>query len=419
MQKVLILCLVLLLTAPAAFANPAAAGLEFYKKELVNFHPENNRETRAYAKSLADGLGTWARQNENQPAAKDALLMQARLYLRAQENGLAFVTLFKLRNLYPQMDMSLLKPLLADTLPALPKEQRNLALRLFSATLPADAQTPQDREAEMLYALSKISGKEMYPAITQAFEDFFARNPNHKSNDRVELWYGDLHRANGNYLAAIVQYKKTHELYPKSPYKAASLRMVGDVYAGDLKNTEKATEAYTRVLREFEGSNEIGIVYKHMAIMDENNKNYDSALINYDKAIELLCTAPNAYEAYRGKADVFVKMKNYEEAYNQLHQTAAAYAAEEDKAVSCWVKAAELAEKRLREPAKYTQTLEKALLAYPKGTQAPELMFDLAQGYEDQGKTAQAIEIYKKLIINYPTDKRASRAQGKLNKLQK
>ena len=76
-----------------------------------------------------------------------------------------------------------------------------------------------------------------------------------------------------------------------------------------LKNTEKATEAYTRVLREYEGSNEIGIVYKHMAIMDENNKNYDSALINYDKAIELLGTVPSAYEAYHGKADVFVNRR--------------------------------------------------------------------------------------------------------------
>ena len=419
MQKILTLCLILLLAAPLAFAGTAAEGLEFYKKELVNFHPENNREARAYAKALADGLGTWARQNENLPTAKDARLMQARLYLRAQENGLAFVTLFKLRNLYPQMDLALLKPLLADTLPALPKEQRNLALRLFSATLPDEAQTPQDRETEMLYALSKLSGKELYPSIAQAFEDFFARNPNHKSNDRIELWYGDLHRANGNYLAAIIQYKKAHELYPKSPYKAASLRMVGDVYAGDLKNTEKATEAYTRVLREYEGSNEIGIVYKHMAIMDENNKNYDSALINYDKAIELLGTVPSAYEAYRGKADVFVKMKNFDAAYNQLHQTATAYGTDEEKAISCWTKAAEIAEKRLREPAKYTQTLEKALLAYPKNVQAPELMYDLAQGYEEQGKNAQAVEIYKKLIINYPTDKRAARAQGKLNKLQK
>ncbi len=419
MQKILTLCLILLLAAPLAFAGTAAEGLEFYKKELVNFPPENNREARAYAKALADGLGTWARQNENLPTAKDARLMQARLYLRAQENGLAFVTLFKLRNLYPQMDLALLKPLLADTLPALPKEQRNLALRLFSATLPDEAQTPQDRETEMLYALSKLSGKELYPSIAQAFEDFFARNPNHKSNDRIELWYGDLHRANGNYLAAIIQYKKAHELYHKSPYKAASLRMVGDVYAGDLKNTEKATEAYTRVLREYEGSNEIGIVYKHMAIMDENNKNYDSALINYDKAIELLGTVPSAYEAYRGKADVFVKMKNFDAAYNQLHQTATAYGTDEEKAISCWTEAAEIAEKRLREPAKYTQTLEKALLAYPKNVQAPELMYDLAQGYEEQGKNAQAIEIYKKLIINYPTDKRAARAQGKLNKLQK
>ena len=46
-------------------------------------------------------------------------------------------------------------------------------------------------------------------------------------------------------------------------------------------------------------------------------------------------------------------------------------------------------------------------------------MFDLGQTYEQVGKNVQAIEMYKKLIINYPTDKLSSRAQGRLNKLTK
>ena len=35
------------------------------------------------------------------------------------------------------------------------------------------------------------------------------------------------------------------------------------------------------------------------------------------------------------------------------------------------------------------------------------------------GRNTQAIEIYKRLIINHPTNKLASRAQGRLNRLQK
>lgn len=73
----------------------------------------------------------------------------------------------------------------------------------------------------------------------------------------------------------------------------------------------------------------------------------------------------------------------------------------------------------MRDQTKYAQSLEKALLAYPKGPRAPQLMFDLGYAYEQQNKDAQAIDIYQKLIVNYPTDKLASRAQGRLSRLQK
>lgn len=419
MKKNVFLLTLAAFCAPCLHAADAAAALEFYKQEISSFAAENSRETRMAAKSLANGLNTWTEQNQTSPAVKDALLMQARLYLRAQENGQAAVTLFRLRHLFPQTDMNLLIPLMTDALQAVQSNRRDLATKLFTAA-PADGeQTAAQREAQALYALSKLSGRPFYAPAAQAFEDFFVRYPSYKENDQVELWYGDLHRENGNHLAAIFQYKKAAELYPNTPYKAASLRLIGDIYADNLKDTAAATAAYTRVLREFEGSAETGIVYKHMAILDENNKQYDGALINYDKAIELLGATPAAYEAYRGKADVYAKTKNYESAYNTLHQTAALFSADEEKSTSSLREAAKIAKKQLRDQTKYIQSLEKALLAHPSGPNAPQLMFDLGQAYEQAGKQAQAVETYKKLIINYPTDKLSSRAQGRLNKLTK
>lgn len=419
MHKITVFLTLSLLAAVSLHAAGASAGLDFYKKEISAFSLDNNRETRAYAKALADGLGTWARQNASSASVKDVLLMQARLYLRAEENGRAAVTLFKLRRGFPDADANLLTPLMAEAVQAVQSDHRDLAVKLFTAPLPETAQTAQDREAEALYALSKLSGRELYAPGTEAFEDFFARHPAYAGNDKVELWYGDFHRENGNYMAAVSQYKKAAELYPNTPYKAASLRLIGDIYADNLKNTAAATDAYTRVLREFAGSSETGVVYKHMAIMDENNKQYDGALINYGKAIELLGTSPAAYEAYRGQADVYVKMKNYTAAYDALHKTAAVFGADEEKSTSSLREAAKIAKKQLRDQTKYTQSLEKALLAHPAGPHAPQLMFDLGQAYETAGKNVQAAETYKKLIINYPTDKLASRAQGRLNKLMK
>ena len=396
-----------------------SAALDFYKKQALTISADPTRDERAFAKTLADNVGTWVSQNPGQAATADALLLQTRLYLRAQDNANALVSLFKLRKVFPLADANTLKTLLPQAAEAVKADSRETANQLFALPLPAETDTEADREAEALYALSKLPGRTLYAPAAQAFETFFALHPKYENGDKVELWYGDLHRLNGNYLAAISQYKKAGELYPATPYKAASLRLIGDIYADNLKDTANATAYYTRVLREFPGSSETGVVYKHMAILDENNKQFDSALINYDKSIELLGNTKAAYESYRGKADVYVKTKNYGEAYNTLLKTANVFSADEEKCTFSLLEAANVAKKRMHDQTKYMQALEKALVAHPAGPRAPQIMFDLASAYEQQGRNTQAIEIYKRLIINHPTHKLSSRAQGRLNRLQK
>lgn len=419
MNKLLYTFLAVFIAAPCVCAADAAASLDFYKKQALTLSAQPSREERAFAKTLADGLGTWTKQNAKQPAAADALLLQARLYVRAQDNDRALITLFKLRKMYPQVDMALLNPLMADAIMAVNAKNRDLATTLFAMAPAADAKTPAQRQAQALYALSKLPGRTLYEPAAQAFEEFFLAYPNYESADIVELWYGDLHRIHENYLAAISQYKKAGELYPKTPYRAASLRLIGDIYADNLKDTANAMGTYTQVLREFPGSSETGVVYKHMAILDENNKQYDSALINYGKAIELLGTTSTAYEAYQGKADVYAKTKNYTDAYNTLLQTAVVFNSDEQKSTEALLKAADIARKKMRDQTRYIQALEKALLAHPKGPKAPQLMYDLGRAYEQQNRNAQAIEIYKKLIINHPTDRLADSAQSRLSRLEK
>ena len=67
----------------------------------------------------------------------------------------------------------------------------------------------------------------------------------------------------------------------------------------------------------------------------------------------------------------------------------------------------------------FCSILEQILAAYPATQQAPEVLYDLGYTYEQLGKNAQAEETYKRLIINYPTDKYASRAQSRLSRLEK
>ena len=261
-------------------------------------------------------------------------------------------------------------------------------------------------------------GDDFYPAAAQAFENFFVRHPFYERNNEVELWYGDLHRGNKNYLAAIAQYKKADALYPNSPYKAASLRLIGDIYADNLKNTAAATEAYTTVLRLYPNSSETGIVYKHMAILDENNKQYDSALINYDKAIELLGDSSAVYEAYRGKADVYTKTNQHENAYNVLHRAAELSNISKEQAADALAEAAKIAHKKLKDETKYVQSLDKAVLLAPNDPKTAQRMCEIGDSYTKQGKLTKAQEVYKKLILQFPTSKYASSAQGKLTRLQ-
>ncbi len=416
MRKLFIVLIALGVVLPIQAAT-AQETLSFYKQELSAFPSANARESRAYAAILADSFSTWATQHPQDESLADALLMQARLELRAQEQGKALVTLFLLRYQFPQMTLDNLNPLFTQAVLALDAKSRDEAAKLFAAG--PKGSVLQTRQADALYALSKLTGKTFYAPAANAFESFFIRFPDYSASDQVELWYGDLHRLNGNYLAAIFQYKKTGALYPNTPYRAASERLIGDIYADNLKDTAAATAAYTRILQNYPDSSETGIVYKHMAILDENNKQYDSALINYDKAIELLGNTPASYEAYRGKADVYIKTKDFTEAYNLLQKTAILFNADEEKATDSWLAAAQVAKRQLRNPEKYAQSLEKALLAHPKNAQAPQMLFDLAATYEQLGKTKQAQETYKKLVLNYPTHKLASRAQGRLNKLSR
>ena len=48
--------------------------------------------------------------------------------------------------------------------------------------------------------------------------------------------------------------------------------MTADVYSGDLEDYEAAAAMYNQVLKQYPDSAETGVVYKHLAIMEENRK---------------------------------------------------------------------------------------------------------------------------------------------------
>ena len=416
MKKLLFLSLALCAVLPVAAAEDDAA-FAFYKMQAQMLPEKLSAQEKQLARTLGDNLGTWTLQYAAHENVPQALLLQTQLYIRAGVPGAAVVPLFKLQKMFAPKRIP--DGVLDDAVAGLARDAQDTARRLFASKERMSAgEDPEAREADALYALSLLSGRDFYAPAAAAFESFFVRFPEYKEKDKVELWYGDLHRANRNFLAAIAQCHKVYQLYPDTPYRAASMRLIGDIYA-DMKDSAKAMNAYDQVLRDFPKSSERGIVYKHMGMLEENNKQYDTALVDYDQAIKLLGTAPAAYEAYYGKADIYLKTKNYAEAYTALHKTADTFRQNEYRYVTPLIHAANVAKKYLKDEAKQIQSLEKALLPYPKGARSAEIMYDLGAAYERQGQTAKAADLYRRLILANPTDKMASKAQTRLSRLEK
>lgn len=394
------------------------AALNFYDR-ISGLSGTSYRQDRKFASALAREIAQWRKANETDSNADQALNMQANLHMRAAEYDRALLALYQLRYYFPQdANLESLSKQVDEAAETLNRSQKAEALKLLVADTSSLKTLPQ-RKAELLTQLVQANLQDMYLPVCELFEEFLAQNTAYPQLDKMTLLYGDWHRQNGNYLAAVTQYRKVYELFPDTVYKAASLRMEADVYGNELKEQDRAAVLYKQILKTYPDTSERGIIYKHLAILEENRKNYTAALENYNQAISHLGAQPSAYEAWQGKTDVLLKLKQYRAAYDNLVKGADVFAGDENKYVSMLSRAAEIMAKYFENPALETAALDKILLAYPQTHQAPQFMYQAAQAYEKQEKKEQAIDLYKRLILQYPTDKYASRAQRRLNKLMK
>ena len=393
------------------------ATLNFYQRQAL-MKGENTRADRAFASALAEQTGIWIKQNPQSPELKTALLMQADYYLRAGEEARALVALYQVRFYFPSaQDFTLLSSNIEQAMEKIKRSQKGQALKVLAVN--TDGLSRQLQQAALLEALVKANLSQTYQPVNELFEDFFATYPQFSQTDKMLLLQGDWYRQNENYTAAVAAYKRVNELFPNTPYKAASLRMTADVYSGDLEDYDTAVAIYNQLLKQYPDSNEIGVVYKHLAVMEENRKDYAAAAAYYERAIKDLGSRPAAYEAWRGKADVQIKNKDYQGAYDTLLSAAQLFSADETKYTEALAEAAQIAQRRLKSPAMQAAALEKIMLSYPKTQTAPQVLYELGEAYEKLGRPEPAAQTYKRLIINYPTDKYASRAQSRLSRLEK
>ena len=411
MKKILTLTLFLFCLAPV-FAQSAEKELEFYKSEI-------NKADKRQLSSLEWDLNSWLERNYSLPSAPDAMLQKARVEYLDKEYTRAYLTLLKYAYEFPTKKLP--KDFVNQVVTEFPsKKQMQLMQALAPKNLP---QATEDRLNMFFTAANKLELRDANEHLLKDYDLFFMRFPGYENLDKIELLLGDSYRNDGNYFAALSKYDKVWQIYPSTKYKAAALRMKGDIYAGELKDYEKARSYYTQVLKEFPSSVEIPTAYKHLAFLEANTKNYESALDNAQKAYEGYLKEGQKLEAYNAlmfKAEVQEKnLKNYNSAVETLRVAADILADKEQYYVEAKQKEAKIQAKKLKDNYAEREVMEEIAIKYPNTENGVEALYRAAELTEKFGETAKAKEIYNRVILNRPQSPVAIKAQKKINSAER
>jgi len=383
--------------------------LEFYRLQAMNSDRKN-------AQDIINSVNTWEILYPDSEKKEIALILKADLYMKLRDYPSACMSLVKHRyfNIGSQYGENV-KQYLEGCLNKLDRKKKDEILNI--------AQNPKYIENEdqsyfyLLEQISKIIPNDMYEPLKLEFENFLRRHPNYERNDKLELLFGDLHRENKNYKAAMMQYQKVDAFYPESIYRAASLRLVGDVYAADLRNQEEAFKYYRRVINEYPDSVEVPTAYKHMAMVAQDNRDYETALRIYDEIIEKYKKSSEVLFSYQQKFKIYTRIKDYRKALEVLDAGFETYKDESERAIKFLTKASEFSEKYLRDLRLSTNYLLKITETYPDYYENPRLIYAAAENYEKIKDYDSAAIYYQKVIDKYPSSSYTDDAKKRLEKI--
>lgn len=397
----------------ALFAQSADKELEFYNKEA------NKTDKKQLLISLDWDLYSWLERNYALPSAPKAMLLKAEIEYKAKQYTAAYLTLLKYAYEFPNQKIS--KDLADKIIEEFPtKQQAKLLQALTPKNLP---QATEDRLNAYFTTANKLEIKNAQDYLLKDYALFFERFPIYENKDKIELLLGDTYRNSGNYLAALSKYDKVWEIYPSTKYKAASLRMKGDIYASELKDHKLAREYYKRVLKDFPNSVEVPTVYKHLALLEEDEKNFDFATQYAQKAFEEYLKDGQKIEAFNSlmfKAEIQEKdLKNYNSAIETLKVAANIMPTQEDYYVEAKFKEAKIQAKNLKDPYAERAAMEEVAVNFPKTENGVQALYRVAELSESFGENAAAKDKYNKLILNRPQSKFAIKAQKRIKAIEK
>jgi len=129
------------------------------------------------------------------------------------------------------------------------------------------------------------------------YEMMLDNSPAHRFAERIPYKLGVLYRGKGDFAEAVHWFGQQRQLYSSELYARRSLLQQAAVYYYDLKDYEKATEAYGRYKDKYPDDKRASVAYLLLARSHEK-------MGNRDEAIKILAEASEKFAASDGGGEI-------------------------------------------------------------------------------------------------------------------
>ena len=423
MTKLTTLCLTAILALACALpsaAAPKTAGVSAtaladaewdFLKTAVQDKKEDVSEL------LLPQLEDWLARNPEHFKAEEAQFLKAGLHFKLGDHKFALVDLLKYFQAYPKgASLEDAKKLFIEIV--VTKADKKLRPALEEAALPP---SPASSEADvnLAYLLETFSasqaGEVYYEPLAAEFRSFFNRFPAYSKNDSLRLALADLHRKKSKYLAARLDCEKTIQLYPSSALVSRAKMSLAGLLADNLKDYDKAIEAYRDIAASFPGTDEAWAAYSRLPALAERQKKYELAVEIHEKIIELYPDKAEALASYRAEARLLREdLKKFPEAVAVLNRLADKYKGESVKCIDALLLAAEIYRKDLKDTEGEVKMYDRIAAEYEADPQAPKALYAAGDVYSKAKDGEKAREYYQKILEKYPDNPLSKKAEGRV-----
>lgn len=362
-------------------------------------------------------LEDWLARNPEHFKAEEAQFLKAGLHFKLGDYKFALVDLLKYFQAYPQgSSLEDAKKLFIEIV--VTKADKKLRPALDEAALPpAPASSAADVNVASLLETFSASqaGEGYYEPLAVEFRAFLNRFPDYSKNDSLRLALADLHVKKGKYLAARLECEKIIQLYPSSALLARTKMALAALLADNLKDYDRAIEAYRDIAASFPGSDEAWTAYGRLPALAEKQKKYELAVEIYEKIIELYPDKPEALNSYRSGARVLREdLKKFPEAVAVLNRLADKYKGESVKCIDALLLAAEIYRKDLKDAEGEVKMYDRIAAEYEADPQAPKALYAAGDVYSKAKDGEKAREYYQKILEKYPDNPLSKKAEGRV-----